>query len=75
MAQIVSKLKEAKGVKAYDTLQILAKNISQSYLLRLILPFKEVRSVRLYYDGISENVVFNFTDSVVDKIFQDDAQG
>ena len=49
MAQIVSKLKEAKGVKAYDTLQILAKNISQSYLLRLILPFKEVRSVRPNY--------------------------
>ena len=42
MTQIVSKLKEAKGVKAYNTLQILAKHISQSYLLRLIIPFKDV---------------------------------
>lgn len=40
--KIVNKLKEAKGVKAFNTLQIIAKNVSQSYLLRLIVPFKDV---------------------------------
>jgi U3 small nucleolar RNA-associated protein 20 len=40
--KIVSKLKEAKGVKAFNTLQIIAKNVSQSSLLRLIVPFKDV---------------------------------
>ncbi|KZS08061.1 Small subunit processome component 20 [Daphnia magna] len=40
--KIVNKLKEAKGIKAFNTLQIVAKHVSQSYLLRLVVPFKDI---------------------------------
>lgn len=41
----MNKLKEAKGVKAYSTLQILAKHVSQTCLLQIVLPMKEVGSL------------------------------
>jgi len=42
MAQIVSKVQEARGIKAYDTLNIVAKYVSQTNLLHLLIPLKEV---------------------------------
>lgn len=42
VAQIIGKVKEAKGVKAYDTFEIIGKYVSQSHLLNMILPMKEV---------------------------------
>ena len=42
VAQILSKVKEARGIKAYDTLKIVSKYVSQPMLLSLILPMKEV---------------------------------
>ena len=42
VAEIIGKVKEAKGVKAYDTFEIIGKYVSQSHLLNMILPLKEV---------------------------------
>jgi hypothetical protein len=42
VAQIVRKVKEARGIKAYDTLNIVAKYVSQTSLLQLLIPLKEV---------------------------------
>jgi len=42
VAQILSKVKEARGTKAYDTLKIVSKFVTQPMLLSLILPMKEV---------------------------------
>jgi len=39
--KIVSKLMEAKGTKSYDTLQILAKYVSNDKLLLLVKPFAD----------------------------------
>jgi hypothetical protein len=42
VAEIVRKIKEARGIKAYDTLNIVAKYVSQTSLLQLLIPLKEV---------------------------------
>jgi hypothetical protein len=42
VAQIIGKLKEAKGVKAYGTFEIIGKFVSQSHLLNMVLPLKDV---------------------------------
>lgn len=62
MTQIVNKLKEAKGVKTYSILHTLSKNVSQSYLLRLITPFKDVRLLKILllkcaYDKLTQFII------------------
>ena len=75
VAQIVSKLKEAKGVKAYDTFEIIAKYVSQSHLLNLILPLKDVSCSLFLYCCMYFCIcllLFCFLDFGLYQIVQDD---
>lgn len=54
--KIIGKLKEARSVKSYYILEILSKFVSETFLLEMIKPLKEVCLISIFSLKISSIV-------------------